>query len=42
VMLSDSVNSRESADQVKVVDVAQLLLDSVRAKDAPEPEAVRS
>ncbi|MGP3966540.1 (Fe-S)-binding protein [Streptomyces sp. 6N223] len=42
VMLSDSVNSREGQEGVRVVDVAQLLLDSVRAKDAPEPEAVRS
>jgi Fe-S oxidoreductase len=44
VMLSDSVNAREgqNGDGVRVVDVAQLLLDSVRTKDAPEPEAVRS
>ncbi|OIV36557.1 Fe-S oxidoreductase [Mangrovactinospora gilvigrisea] len=40
VMLSDSVNSRPEGEvkpDLKVVDVAQLLLDSVRA-DEPEPE----
>ncbi len=43
VMLSDSVNARgEQAEDVRVVDVAQLLLDSVKTNDDTEPEKVRS
>ncbi|MGP4109424.1 heterodisulfide reductase-related iron-sulfur binding cluster [Streptomyces sp. 4N509B] len=53
IMLSDSVNAKAAAGggeagggegtrQVRVVDVAQLLLDSVRTKDEPEQETVRS
>ena len=46
VMLTDSVNAKKNdgaaREDVRVVDVAQLLLDSVRAKDEQDEQTVRS